>query len=67
MIIKESESKYFQAIRKLKFNDHQRLMSHESTALHRLKYKALHGNKGVEKALETASKICQSDLLKIGL
>ncbi len=32
-----------------------------------MKYKAMHGNKGVEKALEIANKFCQSDLLKVRL
>jgi len=66
-MVQESESKYYQAIRKLKFQDSDQMMSQEQVQLKRLKFHATHGNKGVDKALETANKLCQSEYLKVGL
>ena len=56
-LLKENDSKYYQAIRKLKFQDHKE-KNQEATQLKILKFKELHGNTGVEKAIETASKMC---------
>ena len=66
-IIKEDESKYYQAIRKLKFDDHHKITSRDSMTLKRMQFNASHDVLGIEKAIATANKMCKSNLLKVGL
>ncbi|CDW91753.1 UNKNOWN [Stylonychia lemnae] len=62
------ESKYYEALHKLKFDANSNSMLNcNNQALNKMKYNIMHGNKGIEKAMSTASKICRSNLLKVGL
>ena len=65
--LREDESKYYQAIRKMKFNDHEKMFSQKSIALKKVKFNAQQDVKGVEKAIEAANYLCRSNLLKVGL
>eukprot|EP00347_Sterkiella_histriomuscorum_P018644 403344728 len=64
--VRADERQYYQAIRRMKGNNSQNQGCSNQT-LNKMKYNVIHGNKGVEKAIETASKMCRSGLLKINL